>query len=114
MRSDESHLRHPAERSLFLAFAVLNVLLMAVAVLIILKGSDWLRAHPDLAEYVRVLAIAQSLVFLRSSLCEMPGMPSFGGSRSRSRRSNLPEIYASSGTVKDSQLSHTQNSTSRI
>jgi hypothetical protein len=74
MRSDESQLRYPAERPLFLAFAVLNVLLMAAAVFIILKGSDWLRAYPRLAEYrgrIRVLAIAAvlgvpAIVFLRN------------------------------------------------
>jgi hypothetical protein len=75
MRSDESQLRHPAERPLFFAYAVLNVLLMAAAVFIIFKGSDWLRAHPRLAEYrgrIRVFAIAAvfgvpAIVFLRNT-----------------------------------------------
>jgi hypothetical protein len=71
MRSDESQLRHPAERSLFLAFSVLNVLLMAAAICIVLNGSDWLRAHSHLAGYIRVLAIAAvfgvpAIVFLRN------------------------------------------------
>ena len=72
MRSDESQLRHPAERPLFLAFAVLNVLLMAAAVFLIFRGSGWLRAHPNLAAYIRVLAIAAvfgvpAIVFLRNA-----------------------------------------------
>ena len=61
MRTDESQLRHPAERPLFWAYVVLNALLMAGAVFIVLKGSDWLQAHPHLAEHrdrIRVLAIA--------------------------------------------------------
>jgi hypothetical protein len=71
MRSDESQLRHPAERPLFLAFAVLNVLLMAAAICIVLNGSDRLRAHSHLAGYIRVLAIAAvfgvpAIVFLRN------------------------------------------------
>ena len=43
MSCDESQLRHPAERPLFLAFAVLNVVLMAAAICIVLNGSNWLR-----------------------------------------------------------------------
>src|ERR1700732_99099 len=71
MRSDESQLRHPAERPLFLAFAVLNGLLMAAAICIVLNGSNWLRAHSHLAGYIRVLAIAAvfgvpAIVFLRN------------------------------------------------
>jgi hypothetical protein len=61
MRSDELQLRHRAERPLLVAFAVLNALLMAAVIFIVLKGSNWLRVHPHLAEYrgrIRVLAIA--------------------------------------------------------
>jgi hypothetical protein len=71
MRSDESQLRHSAERPLFLAFAVLNGLLMDAAICIVLNGSNWLRAHSHLAGYIRVLAIAAvfgvpAIVFLRN------------------------------------------------
>src|SRR5581483_7845360 len=75
MLSEESRLRHPAERPLLLVFVILNVLLMAAAIFIVLKGSNWLRAHPQLAQYrsrIRVLAIAAvfglpATVFLRNT-----------------------------------------------
>jgi len=75
MRSDELQLRHPAERPLLFAYAVLNVLLMVATIFVVLKGSNWLREHPFLSSYrgrIRVLAIATvfgipAIVFLRNS-----------------------------------------------
>ena len=94
MHSDESRLRHPAERPLFLAFAVLNVLLMAAAICIVLNGSDWLRAHPVLARYIRVLAIAAvfgvpAIVFLRNARHALVRGKSIALSPQQ-----LPQIYA--------------------
>jgi hypothetical protein len=95
MRSDESRLRHRAERSLFLAFAALNVLLMAAAVFIVVfNGSDWLRAHPVLAHYIRVLAIAAvfgvpAIVFLRNARHALVRRKSIALSPHQ-----LPQIYA--------------------
>jgi hypothetical protein len=75
MGCNELQLRHPKERPLFWAFAILNVLLMAVAIFIVLEGSDWLLAHPHLAQYrgrIRALAIAAvvgfpATIFLRNT-----------------------------------------------
>lgn len=97
MRSDELQLRHPAERPLFLAFALLNVLLMAAAIFIVLKGSDWLRAHPHFTEYrglIRVLAIAAvfgvpAIVFLRNTRHALIRGKSIALSPQQ-----LPQIYA--------------------
>jgi hypothetical protein len=97
MCSDEAQLRHPAERSLLLAFVVLNVLLMAAAIFIILRGSDWLREHPHLAEYrgrIRVLAIAAvfgvpAIAFLRNTRHALVRGKSIALSPQQ-----LPQIYA--------------------
>lgn len=61
MQTVESQLRHPGERWLFAAFAILNICLMGATVFIVLEGSSWLSGHPLLAQYrgrVRLLAIA--------------------------------------------------------
>jgi hypothetical protein len=75
MRREESQLRHPSERPLFVAFAILNVLLMAGAIFVAVKGADWLKSHPTLAGYrgrIRTLAIAAivgvpAIVLLRNT-----------------------------------------------
>src|SRR5437773_2148656 len=75
MRTDELQLRHPAERPLLVAYAILNVFLMGATLLVVLKSSELLRAHPRLAQYrgrIRVLAIAAVFgvpvtVFLRNT-----------------------------------------------
>jgi hypothetical protein len=76
MHGDESQLRHPSERPLFWAFVALNSLLMATSIFIVLKGSHWLRAHPQLAQYhgrIRLLAIVAIIAlpattFLRNGI----------------------------------------------
>jgi hypothetical protein len=96
MQGVESKLRHPAERPLFLVYAVLNVLLMAASIFIVVKGSDWVRVHPRLAHYqgkVRVLAIAAIValpmtVFLRNTRHALDRGKSIAISREQ-----LPEIY---------------------
>jgi hypothetical protein len=75
MRTEELQLRHPAERRLLVAYAILNVFLMGATLLVVLKSSELLRAHPRLAQYrgrIRVLAIAAvfgvpATVFLRNT-----------------------------------------------
>lgn len=97
MLEDERQLRHPAERPLIVAFAVLNVLLMAATIFIVFKGSDWLRAHPHIAKYrgrVRVLAIAAvvalpATVFFRNTRHALIHGRSIALSSQQ-----LPEIYA--------------------
>jgi hypothetical protein len=75
MRKEELQLRHPAERPLFIAYAVLNVVLIVAPISMIARGSAWLHAHPQLEKYrgrIRVLAIAAvagvpGTVFLRNT-----------------------------------------------
>ena len=96
MSSVETNLRHPAERPVFLAYAVLNVLLMAASIFIVVRGSDWLRVHPRVAHYrgkIRVLAIAAIVtlpltVFLRNTRHALDRGKSIAISREQ-----LPEIY---------------------
>lgn len=97
MLERERQLRHPAERPLFVAFAVLNLLLMVATIFIVFKGSDWLQAHPHIAKYrgrVRVLALAAvvalpATVFFRNTRHAII----HGKSIALSSR-QLPEIYA--------------------
>ena len=97
MRSDELQLRDPKERPLFWAFAVLNVLVMGATILIVLKGSDWLSAHPRLAEHrssIRALAIAAvfgvpATTFLRNTRHALVRGKSIAISPQQ-----LPQIYA--------------------
>jgi hypothetical protein len=114
MHSDESQLRHPAERPLFLAFAVLNVLLMAAAVFIVLSDSDWLRAHPHLAGYIRVLAIGAvfgipAIVFLRNTRHALVRGKSIALSPQQ-----LRSTRSSSGIVRGLASTRCRNCTSRI
>jgi hypothetical protein len=72
---DESELRHPLERPLILALVPINFALVAAAIFLAIKGSDWLAAYPVLAKYsgqLRAIAIAvvlavPGLVFLRNA-----------------------------------------------
>jgi hypothetical protein len=43
---DESRLRHPKERPVFIATVLLNLALVAGAVALGLYGGDWLERHP--------------------------------------------------------------------
>lgn len=58
---DESSLRHPADRLVFIVSVVMNLALMAAAVYLVANGPDWLSSHPMLsksAQHLRMLAIA--------------------------------------------------------
>jgi hypothetical protein len=97
MRSDESQLRHPAERPLFWAFVVLNVLLMAAAIFIVLKGSDWLQMHAHLARYrgrIRVLAVAAVFGFPASVLLRNGRHALIVGKSIAISPQQLPQIHA--------------------
>lgn len=95
--SGEVGLRHPLERPLFWAYAVLNVLVLAAALFIIFQGSDWLHAHRRLEQYrgkIRALAIAAvvgipATIFLRNTRHAL-----VRGKSIEISPQQLPEIYA--------------------
>lgn len=97
MLSVELKLRHPAERPLFLAYAFLNLLLMAASIFIVVKGSEWLTVHPRLAHYrgkIQALAIAAivalpTTVFIRNSRHAL-----YQGKSIAISPQQLPAIYA--------------------
>jgi hypothetical protein len=45
-RIDESALRHPHERLIFVGLAVLNFLLMGAAIALIVHDPGWLKPYP--------------------------------------------------------------------
>ena len=60
-RVDESKLRHPFERPIFIGSVLVNVALLVAALLLIGRGSDWLKQHPRLekrADQLQAAALA--------------------------------------------------------
>ena len=97
MRNEESRLRHPAEHSLFLAYVVLNLVLMTAAIFVVVKGDGWLRAHPYLAEYrghIRVLAIAAIFGLPAITLLRNTRHALIRGKSIAVSPEQLPQIYA--------------------
>jgi hypothetical protein len=94
---EESQLRHPEERPLFVIYAVLNLLLLLAVLFIVIKGSNWLRGHPFLEEYrgrIRTVAIAAvfgipAIVFLRNTRHALTRGKSIAVSPQQ-----FPQIYA--------------------
>ena len=75
MSPDETRLRHPLERRVYVVFVVLNFALAAAAVWLAVRGPGWLSRHPWLKDYIvhiRVVAVTAVLsvpavVFLRNA-----------------------------------------------
>ena len=93
---DESRLRHPKERPVFIATVLLNLALIASALALGLYGGDWLERYPRVAKYadgLRATAIAAVLA---------PFVLTFGRNRRHAAvransvqlsRTQIPEIY---------------------
>jgi hypothetical protein len=96
-RIDESTLRHPNERLIFLGLVILNFLLMGLAIALIVHDPGWLKPYPILwkeVSLVRFLAITAligiPLLVLRRNRREA----SVRGNSLRLSRSQFPEVYA--------------------
>ncbi|HEX3158928.1 MAG TPA: M48 family metallopeptidase [Gemmatimonadaceae bacterium] len=95
---DESQLRHPWERGIYVASVLLNLLVFGVAIALVASGSDWLARRERLAKYAndaRAAALAlllapPALVFLRNTR-----RAAVRGSAVRLGPHQLPEIYGS-------------------
>lgn len=95
--TDESQLRHPLERPIFVATAAMNVLAMVAAVLIVLYGVDVLKEYPLLAKHadeIRLLAIAAVFALPGVAVLRNVNRGRIRGNSMRLSREQLPEIYA--------------------
>src|SRR6476659_4327587 len=48
---EEAQLHHRFDRHVFAVFAILNLVVFALAVFVVVQGADWLAAHPIVAKY---------------------------------------------------------------
>jgi hypothetical protein len=94
---DESALRHPHERLIFLGLVVLNFLLMGVAIALVVHDPGWLKPYPFLRKEVNVLRflaitalVGIPLLVLRRNRREA----SVRGNSVRLSTEQFPEIYA--------------------
>jgi hypothetical protein len=93
---DESQLRHPWEKTIFIASVVLNLTVMVGAVMMVKTAHGWLKDHPLLAKnakYLQTLALAAvfappAIVFIRN---RRRGF--IRGNSVRLSKDQIPEIY---------------------
>jgi len=93
---DESQLRHPREKFLFIASVILNLAIPVLAIALALKGSDWLSTHPFFAEKMKKMLVAViimilsplALGFIRNTRREF-----IRGNSLRLSKDQLPQIY---------------------
>ena len=94
---DESPLRHPFERPLFIGLVVINFLLMAAAIALIVHDPGWLKPYPILSKEVgllRALAIT-ALVGIPLVMFERQRREaSVRGNSVRLSKDQFPETYA--------------------
>ncbi|HVR45438.1 MAG TPA: M48 family metallopeptidase [Candidatus Binatia bacterium] len=94
---DESTLRDPLERPVFIASVACNFLLMAVAIALIFYEPSWLKNHPVLAKYIgflRVLAITALIGIPLLVLERNRREASIRGNSVRLSDRQFPEVYA--------------------
>jgi hypothetical protein len=103
---DETRLQHPLERPVFLIYAVLNLLLVIVAIAAIKVSFNWVGTHPLLAKYleshpvltdfiVKFTAVISLAVFapLAIPLIRNIRRAVIRGNSIRLSREQIPEIY---------------------
>lgn len=94
---DESTLRDPRERPIFIASVVFNFILMGIAIVLVFYTPVWLKSHPVLNKdvgFLRVLAITAlvgiPLLVLNRNRREV----SVRGNSVRISEQQFPEVYA--------------------
>ncbi len=93
---DESRLRHPKERPVFIATVLLNLALIAGALALGLYGGDWLERHPRVAKYadgLRVTAIAAVLAPFVLTFARNRRHAAVRANSVHLSRTQIPEIY---------------------
>jgi len=93
---DESDLRHPGDKYIFIASVVLNIGLMSAAVYLVANGSDWIKSHPFLgkwAEHLRTLAIFAILALPASVLVRNSRRGLIRQNSVRLSKSQFAQIY---------------------
>ena len=93
---DKSRLRHPWEHAVFAVTVLLNLAMMAGAVLLAINGREWLKAYPELKPFaggLRATAIAAllsppALIVLRNTRRAI-----VRGNAVLLSRDQLPELY---------------------
>jgi hypothetical protein len=94
---DESSLRHPLERPIFIASVVFNFVLMGIAITLIFYEPAWVKAHPVLSKEIavlRVLAITGLVGIPLLALNRNRREASIRGNSVRLSSTQFPEIYA--------------------
>lgn len=93
---DESKLRDPSERPIFIASVVVNFLLMALAITLIFYQPPWIRAHPVLGKdigFLRVIAITALVGIPLLVLNRNRRESSIRGNSVRLSERQFPEVY---------------------
>lgn len=94
---DESKLRDPLERPVFIASALFNFVLMGLAIVLIFYQPAWVRTHPLLGKdigFLRVLAISALVGIPLLVLNRNRRESSVRGNSVRVSASQFPEVYA--------------------
>ena len=94
--SDESRLRHPAERPMFIVSAVLNLVILVAAFAIVRYGGDWIEAYPRVAKHAEELAAAASALILAPFILTFSRNQRYAAVRANSlrvSRTQIPELY---------------------
>jgi hypothetical protein len=93
---DESRLRHPKERPVFIATVLLNLALVAGALALGLYGGDWLERHPRVAKYadgLRAAAIAAVLAPFVLTFARNRRHASVRANSVQLSREQFPQVY---------------------
>lgn len=96
-RVDESRLRDPLERPVFVASLICNFLLMAIAITLIFHEPNWLKSHPILDKefsFLRILAISALIGIPLLVLNRNRREASVRGNSLRLSDEQFPEVYA--------------------
>ena len=94
---DESRLRHPLERPIFVASAALSVALAASAVVVVLLGAEWLKEHPVLESHidkVRLAALAAVAAVPAAHLLRRARRVLYLGNSVRLSAEQVPRVHA--------------------
>lgn len=94
--TEESQLRWPTERSLFIASVLFNLLLMILAIVLLTYGAEWLERYPRLAkraDELKMLAVAAVLAPPAIAVIRNARRGLVRGRDVRLSRDQIPEIY---------------------